>query len=161
MKREYAYEEFSIRDGIVRVLDAVTDCIMYFKWYRPLQKEKDPQKRLEKELLLELLGVRLGGMASSGAYVSFKKDYYERLASEKEKCDVRKALLRMLRYERYSVSQKVMIASACSDLNVDEAAEEIALVREAAARNMSMKQLYKFKRERARELRRHDLNILT
>jgi len=157
MIRGDRYEEFNFRDGIVRILDAVKDCILYFKWYRPLQKEKDPKQRLERELLIELLGVRLGGMTSNGAYVSFKRDYYDRLASDKEKCEVRKALLRMLRYGRYSVSHKVIMALACSDLRMDEAAADIALVREASARNMSMKQLHRFNRERERELRKHSL----
>ena len=157
MERSAFATENALRDGIVRVLDAVRDSILYVKWYRPLLREKDPQKLLEKRLLFELSGVRQGGMAASGAYVSFKKDYYDRLPSHKDKSDARKTLLGMLRSERYSVSQRQSIASVCSDLGMDEASADIALVREAVARGMSMRQLFRYKRTRARELRRHNL----
>jgi hypothetical protein len=135
----------------------INDWIVYLKWDRPLRKEQDLRKRLELELWLEISGARLGGMASSGSLITFKKNYYEKISTEKEKADVRQTLLSMLRSLRYTVFQKEAIAYVCSALGMEEAFEDIALVREASARSMSMKQLYRFKRDQKREMRRHNL----
>lgn len=151
------YMDNALREGIVRVLDAIRDCIMYFNWYRPLKKEKDPEKRLELQLWLEISGARLGGMASGGAYVTFKTDYYDKLPTNEEKTAVRKTLLTMLRSDSYTIFQKEAIAYVCSSLRMEEASKDIDLVREASARGMSMRQLYRFKRDREREMRRHNL----
>jgi hypothetical protein len=150
------YTDNVLRKGIVNVLDTIGDCIMYFKWFRPLKKEKDPEKRLEIQLWLEISGARLGGMASSGAYVTFKTDYYDKLP-EDEKTAVRKTLLTMLRSDSYTVLQKDAIVYVCSSLRMEEASKDIALVREASARGMSMRQLYRYKRDWEREMRRHNL----
>lgn len=135
-----------IRHSIVWVLEKIQDCVLYFKWYRPLRREKDPQKRLEKRLWVQIAGVRLGGMGSSGAYMMFKKDYYEKLSSEGEKAEVRKVLLSMLKSDKYTVFQKEAIAFVSSDLPVEGSEEDISLVREASVRMMTMKQLADFKR---------------
>jgi len=161
MMREAFAEEHVIRNVIVGLLDAIRESILYFKWYRPMQRERDPQKRLEKELLYELLGVRFDGMAEHGACASFKQNYYDRLSTDAARSDVRNALLRMLRYGRYSIPKKVLIAQACGDLGMDEAVADSALVREADARNMTMRQLLRFKRERARELDRYQGEMIS
>jgi hypothetical protein len=137
----------SIRHNIVWFLDKIQDCVLYFRWYRPLKREKNPQKRLEKRLWIEIAGIGLGGMGSSGAYVMFKTDHYEKLSSEKEKAEVRKVLLSMLKSDKYTVSQKEAIAFVCSDLQVEGTEEDISLVREAAVRMMTMQQLADFKRK--------------
>jgi hypothetical protein len=154
LKEEGASPAEAVRAGIVRLCDAIRDVIMYFKWYRPMSSLRDLDRRLEKRLLFELIGVRYGGMAMSGAYVEFRKDFYDTLATDREKNEVRRALFWMLRSGQYAVSVKQMIAFVCADLNMEEAAADIALVQEAAARNMSMRDLYRFKQEQARELKR-------
>ncbi len=143
-----------LRSFIQWILDEITDFIVYFKVYRPAQREKDPQKRLEKELWIEISGLRLGGMAASGAPATFGKDYYDELPSE-EKAAVRKVLLSMLRYDNYSVSQKEAIAYVCSDLGMREAANDINFVREASARSMTIRELRRFKRLKEREMTEH------
>jgi hypothetical protein len=143
---------------IMSFLDVIRDIVLYFKWYRPMKTMRDPDERLEKKLLFELTGVRYGGMAMSGAYVSFKKDYYDTITSADEKWNIRRALLRMLRSPRYTVSQKEMIAYICSDIGMNEAATDIAFVREAVAREMTLRQLYRFKLDQERERRKHKLS---
>ncbi len=146
-----------LRSLIQWVLDEIRDCILYMKIYRPAQKEKNPFKRLEKELWIEISGVRFGGMAASGVYATFKPDYYDKLPSEEAKADVRKALLSMIRSDDYSVLQKEAIAYVCADLKMQEAEKDVSFVREASARCMTIPQLRRFKRHRDREMKKHKL----
>lgn len=152
-----SFSDRNFRKAIVRMLDVIDDLIRYIKWYRPLKRERDPSKRLELELWVEISGARFGGMSASGAYVTFKSDYYDKLTTEAEQVQVRRVLLSMLRSRKYSVFQKEALAYVCSSLRMEEAARDVALVREASARGMTMQQLHRFNRDRERELRRHHL----
>jgi hypothetical protein len=152
-----SFIDSAFRRAIVRVLDAIVDLIAYIKWYRPLHTERDPNRRLELELWLEISGARLGGMGASSAYVAFKSEYYDKLATEAEQAEVRRVLLSMLQSRGYSVFQKEAIAYVCSSLGMEAAARDVALVREASARGMTMHQLQRFNRDRERELRRRHL----
>ena len=143
--------------SVIRVLDVIRDWIMYFKWYRPLKHERNPHRRLELQLWLEISGVHLGGVSSGVEREAFKKNYYDKITMEMEKAAVRQTLLSMLRSHKYTVFQKEAIADVCSSLGMEEAFDDIALVREAAARSMSMSQLFRFKCAQARERRRHKL----
>jgi hypothetical protein len=95
-------------------------------------------------------------MASSGAYVMFKKDHYEKISSEEEKAEVRKALLSMLKSNNYTVLQKEAIAYVCSDIRVEGSEEDISLVREASVRMMTMQQLADFKRRERQYQSKHN-----
>lgn len=110
-----------------------------------LRLTKDPAKLLEIIVWRKITGFGQGGMASSGAHVSFRKEYYEKLGSEEEKTEVRNILLTMLKSTKYSVFEKEAIAYVCSDIGIEGAREEVALVREASARGMTMQQLSDFK----------------
>lgn len=66
-------------------LDKIQDGVRYFRWYRPLKQVRDPQIKLEIRLWMKMAGVGPGGMASSGAHVMFKKEYYEKLFQKKIK----------------------------------------------------------------------------
>lgn len=88
---------------------------------RPLRRERDPQRRFEIKLWLEISGAFLGGQAADGAWASYKKYYYDKIPTEDEKKRVRSALLSMLKSDRYDISKKGIIAHVCADLEIKEA----------------------------------------
>ncbi len=134
-------ENITLRGMIVLMIDKVKDCLFSI----PLRLTKDPVKRLEIMVWRKIVGFGQGGMASSGAHVAFKKEYYEKLGTDAEKTEVRNILLAMLKSSKYSVFEKEAIAYVCSDLGIEGAREDVALVREASARGMTMRQLSDFK----------------
>jgi hypothetical protein len=147
-----------IRDVIAWCLEIIPNCVRYYKYYRPLEREKDPFKHLEKRLWIEMAGIGLGGMASSGAYASFKKDYYEKLPTKEAKSEVRRVLMTMLKSEKYDINEKRIIAYVCSDLRIEETEEDISLVQEAAARGMTLRQLMDLKRKQVIESKKNGLS---
>ncbi len=149
--------ENPVRSGIVLVLDVIRDWIFYFRFYRPAEREKDPSRRLRKELWMEIAGTRLNGMGANGTPLNFRKKYYDKLPSEEARAGVRKALLSMIRSRDFPVLQKEILASICADLGMDEAEEDISFVREASARCMTISELRRFKRQQEREMKNHKM----
>jgi len=90
-----------------------------------IEQEREPQIKLEKKVLLELRGTLLGGMASSTAYMAFKRDYYDKLASISEQENVKNILLQILKSSDYKLSDKIVTAYVCADIVVLDAIPEI------------------------------------
>src|SRR6185369_5423924 len=94
-----------------------------------IEHEKDPQKRLTKQVLLELRGTLLGGMASSTAYMSFKTFYFDKLNSDDEKKKVKETLLQILRSNEHHISDQVLASHVCADIVILEAIPEIEKIK--------------------------------
>lgn len=103
------------------------------KW--SLEKETDPSRLVRKRVVMELNGTLMPGMAGSNAFMSFKPGFYDKIGSEDNKRLVRKALLAIVRSNRYSFMTRVMAAHACADTGVGEAAGEIRKLLGKAKRN--------------------------
>jgi hypothetical protein len=110
----------SLREFIIKVNDAFTDWVIN----RPLRREKDPQKRFEIKLWLEISGAFLGGQARDGAWTNYKRYYYDNLPSDEDKIKVQSALLSMLRANDIPISKKAIIAHVCADLMLKDALQE-------------------------------------
>lgn len=111
----------SLRELIIKLNDRFIDWVVN----RPLRREKDPQKRFEIKLWLEISGAFLGGQARDGAWTNYKRYYYDKLPSEDEKKQVRSILLTMLKSNKYSISNKAIIAQVCADLEVKDALQDV------------------------------------
>jgi len=149
--------ESSFREKIVKCIDKIRGWILYHKLYRPLEREKDPQKRFEKKLWMEIKGSFLSGMDSAMSWVKYKSYYYDNLRSEDEKRQVRSVLLSMLKSKEYDISKKAIIAYVCADLSIKDALQDIdallqrdqddshkkiyRLAHEALTRGLTMKEL--------------------
>jgi len=94
-----------------------------------IEQEKDPQKKLTKQVLLELRGTLLGGMASSTAYMSFKTFYFDKLNSNDEKNRVKETLLQILRSNEHCISDKASASHVCADIVILEAIPEIEKIK--------------------------------
>lgn len=118
----------SLRETIIKLNDR------FINWFtnRPLRQEKDPQKRFEMKLWLDISGAFLGGQAKDGAWTNFKKYYYDKLQSEEEKRQVQSALLTMLKSNNYSMSKKAILAQVCADLQVKDALQDVSYLLQQA-----------------------------
>ena len=94
-----------------------------------IEQEKDPQKKLTKQVLLELRGTLLGGMASSTAYMSFKTFYFDKLNSDDEKNKVKETLLQILRSNEHCISDKASASHVCAEIVILEAIPEIEKIK--------------------------------
>ncbi|MBN1473202.1 MAG: hypothetical protein JW914_01175 [Syntrophaceae bacterium] len=110
---------------VLNIIENITNKINYWLYIRPVKTEKNLNKRMEKEILLEINGTLLGGMAASGASTEFKTLYYEKLPNEEEKKLVRDALLRILKSDAYKIREKALTAYVCADILVEGAASEV------------------------------------
>lgn len=90
-----------------------------------IEQENDPQKKIEKMVLLKIRGTLLGGMASSSAYVSFKQEHFEILEDISTQDSIKSALLRILRSNEYMLQDKMRVAYVCADIVLVEAIPEI------------------------------------
>jgi len=97
-----------------------------------IEQEKDPQRKLQKQVLLEIRGTLLGGMASSSAYMSFKTDYFDKQKSQSEQQQVKDALLQILRSNEFSLSDKARVSHACADIVILEAIPVIENIKRSA-----------------------------
>lgn len=97
-----------------------------------IEQEKDPQRKLQKQVLLQVRGTLLGGMASSSAYMSFKTDYFDKLESQSEQQQVKEALLQILCSKEYCLSDKARVSHACADLVILEAIPLIESINRSA-----------------------------
>jgi hypothetical protein len=100
-----------------------------------IEQEKDPQKKLEKQVLLELRGTLLGGMASSTAYMAFKRDYYDKLSDDFERDKVKKILLQILKSNAYRSPDKEIATYVCADIVILDAIPEIEKLRRFATKD--------------------------
>jgi hypothetical protein len=89
--------------------------------FEEIEKETDPQKKIEKQTLLKIRGTLLGGMASSTAYMSFKDDYFNTLETMSEREEMKAVLLSMLKSKEYQLHDKIKIAFICADIVLPEA----------------------------------------
>ncbi|NVN97593.1 hypothetical protein HXX01_05230 [Candidatus Nomurabacteria bacterium] len=101
------------------------DIKKYQKVADSIEQENDPLKKLENIVLIELRGTLLGGMASSTAYMEFKRNYFDKITSVDGKENVKKVLLNILKSNEYKSSDKEMVAYACADIVILEAIPEI------------------------------------
>jgi hypothetical protein len=101
----------------------------YTRIMSEIEQEKDPQKKLTKQVLLELRGTLLGGMASSTAYMSFKTFYFDKLNSDDEKNKVKETLLQILRSNEHCISDKASASHVCADIVILEAIPEIEQIK--------------------------------
>ncbi len=123
--------EHSLREKIVLRIDNIR---RYFL-RRSVERIKDPTTRLEKQLMIEIKGTALGGMAASGAYTAFKEFYYNKLPSDNEKRRVQQVLLSILRSPKYSLREKALTAYVCADIQVEAAVDEIKKLLQRAKKN--------------------------
>ncbi len=114
----------TIKNSILKWRDR-RDIKRYEQIMGDIENEGDPQKKLEKKVLLELRGTLLGGMASSSAYVNFKEFYFDKISSGAEQDEVKVILLKILKCNEYNLNDKVMASFVCSDLAITEAIPEI------------------------------------
>ncbi len=124
----------SLRELIVKCNNMFIDWVVT----RPLRREKDPQRRFEIKLWMDIKGALLGGQAADGAWTNYKQYYYDKLPSEDEKKRVRSALLSMLKSDRNDISKKAIIAHVCADLEIKEALQDIGSLLQRA-QNLSDK----------------------
>lgn len=147
--------EESVANDVLRRIrylsSAAADALGSWRWSRTMGPRGAEEKRLARELVDEIACLRFGGAAGDDAATAFRRSYYDRLPDDGAKRQVRKLLLRMLRYGRYDRRVRLLLATACAELGMEEAAEDIALIREAAGRNISVNQLLRFRRERIKE----------
>jgi hypothetical protein len=90
--------------------------------------EKDPLKRFELKLWMEIKGDFLGGMAAAMSWVKYKTYYYDKLPSEDAKKQINSVLLSMLKSNKYTISDKAKIAYVCADIGLRNAIEDINLL---------------------------------
>jgi hypothetical protein len=90
-----------------------------------IEQERNPQQKLEKQVLLELRGTLLGGMASSTAYMGFKRNYFDKLENNSDKDKVKNVLMHVLRGSDFNFSDKIISAYACADIVILDAVPEI------------------------------------
>lgn len=90
-----------------------------------IEQEIDPQKRLEKLIVLKIRGTLLGGMASSTAFMSFKQEHFDTLDNTGEQDKMKSVLLQMLRSNEYLLPDKMKVAYVCADIVLVEAIPEI------------------------------------
>lgn len=143
----------SLRDLIIKCNDRFLNWVLY----RPLKGEKDPVKRFELKLWMEINGAFLSGMDSAMSWVKYKSYYYDKISSEDEKSQIRNLLLTMIKSDKYSISDKAKIVYVCGDLQIKDALKDIdellllskdlsdsklyRLASEALTRGIVMKQL--------------------
>jgi len=132
----------TVRDRIVNYIDNMRHWLRH----RSLEREGDPQKRLEKRIWMEMTGAFLGGMASSGAWASYKSRYYGNLTSEDDKKNARCMILSMLKSKKYSISDKAIISYVCADLEIKEALPEVNDLLQRAKDSVYIK-LYRLSQE--------------
>jgi len=106
----------AFREIIIRCNDRFINWVIS----QPLRREKDPDKRFEINLWLEITGAFLGGQASDSAWEKYKINHYDKLPEE-EKKRVQSCLMDMLKSDRYNLSNKAYIAQVCADLYLKEA----------------------------------------
>lgn len=116
----------TLREIIIQCNDNLRDWVVS----RPLRKEKDPKKRFEIKLWLEITGHLTG--AGDGAWESYKKNYYDNLPDEEKKL-IQSCLLTMLQSSRYNIKDKSFIAQVCADFYLKDDALPIVqnLLRQA------------------------------
>ena len=85
-----------------------------------LRREKDPEKRFEINLWLEISGAFIGGQGSDSAWEKYKNNHYDKLQGE-EKKRLQSCLLDMSKSDRYNLLNKAFIAQVCADLYLKEA----------------------------------------
>lgn len=90
-----------------------------------IENEVDIEKRFEKHTVLNIRGTLLGGMASSTAYASFKREHFDVLENDEQRDQIKSALLRVLRSSKYGLTDKMKVAYICADLVLAEAAPSI------------------------------------
>ncbi len=129
-------------DRKVSLYDRLRHWIKYYS----LEHEKDPMKYLEKKIWMEIAGIGLGGMASSGAWTSYKSDNYSKLQTEDDKRKVKNVILSMLKSKKYDITEKAIIAYVCADLEIIEAAQEVNELLQKA-RDSSYVKLYRLASE--------------
>lgn len=122
------------------------DRLRHWIKYYSLEHEKDPMKYLEKKIWMEIAGIGLGGMASSGAWTSYKSRHYDTLPSEFEKNEVRNIILSMLKSKEYDISDKAIIAYVCADLEITDALPEVGALLQRAKDSAYIK-LYRLSEE--------------
>jgi len=86
-----------------------------------IEGETDPLVKLEKQIILELSGTLLGGMASSTAYMDFKRNYYDKLQSDVLKRNVNEILIKIIESPKHKTSSKIRAVYACADIVIPEA----------------------------------------
>lgn len=120
-----------VREKIIKLIDALVN------WgaNRPIKREKDPQKRFEMKLWLEIRGLTYDGESN------YKRVYYEKLLSEDERMQVRSTLLTMLKSDKYSISNKAVIAYVCTDIGISEALQDVNDLRKKATITSFEKQM--------------------
>lgn len=106
----------TLRELIIKLNDKFLDWAVS----RPLRREKDPEKRFEINLWLQIAGAFIGGQGSDGAWEKYKIHQYDKLPTEEQK-RVQLCLLGMLKSDRYNLSNKAFIAKVCADLYIKEA----------------------------------------
>lgn len=92
---------------------------------KDIEQEKDPIKKLEKQVILEISGILQGGMATSTAFMGFKKYFYDKISGNEEKNRVKEVLITILKSNEYRLRKKTLVAWVCADVGAVAALDEI------------------------------------
>lgn len=160
-----------MKNALRNLIIKYCDNYRYWSLSRPLRGEKDPEKRFEIKLWLNISGAFSGSQGRDGAWETYKRSYYDKLSSDEEKRKIQTCLLSMLKSNRYSSSKKAFIAQVCADLFLEEALpvvnellqetnaprdiHELRLAHEALSRGITMYELIK---ERFLSGKRNEIN---
>lgn len=105
-------------------LELVSDLKVKYE-LKNIEFETDPLVKLEKQIVHDVLGASLGGMAASTAFVEYKGRYYDCILDPLEKDRVDIALLSILSSNNYNVKVRARVSYVCADIQLAAAIDKI------------------------------------